>query len=116
MSARASRYIPDRGHYIWLEFTPQSGHEQGGHRPALVISPVSYNSKVGLALLCPITSKAKGYPFEVNVISTNHQLGGVILADQVKSLDWRARHARFISTAPDDVVAEVIGKIQALLR
>jgi mRNA interferase MazF len=108
-------YIPDRGDAIWLNFTPQAGHEQAGHRPALVLSPDSYNRKAGLALLCPITSQEKGYPFEVPLSETD-QVDGVVLADQVKSLDWRERDAEFIEEVPEAVPQEVISKVQALLR
>jgi len=86
-----SNYIPDSGDLVWLEFDPQVGQEQKGRRPALVITPVSYNDKVGLMLCCPITTKAKGYPFEVEV--TSKEVSGVVLSDQVKSLDWRVRRA-----------------------
>jgi mRNA interferase MazF len=106
--------IPDRGDAIWLTFTPQAGHEQAGRRPALVLSPVSYNGKTGLALLCPITSQIKGYPFEV-AIPDGLAVTGVILSDQVKSLDWRARQAEFIARLPDEVVAEVLAKLGTLL-
>lgn len=108
-------YIPDRGDAIWLNFTPQAGHEQAGHRPALVLSPASYNRKAGLALLCPITSQMKGYPFEVQLTGAT-EVQGVILADQVKSLDWQERDAEFIEAVPESVVQEVISKVQALLR
>ena len=108
-------YIPDRGDAIWLTFNPQSGHEQAGRRPALVLSPAAYNGKVGLAILCPVTNQAKGYPFEV-AIPDGHGLTGVILADQVKSLDWRARHAEFTARLPASVVNEVLQKLMTLLR
>ena len=108
-------YVPDRGDAIWLNFTPQAGHEQAGHRPALVLSPESYNQKAGLALLCPITSQEKGYPFEVS-LSNADEVHGVVLADQVKSLDWREREAEFIEAVPEAVTREVISKVQALLR
>jgi mRNA interferase MazF len=108
-------YIPDRGDAIWLNFTPQAGHEQAGHRPALVLSPASYNQKAGLALLCPITSQVKGYPFEVQLTGTT-EVHGVILADQVKSLDWRERDAEFIEEVPEAAIQETIAKVQALLR
>lgn len=107
-------FIPDRGDIVWLWFDPQAGHEQGGHRPALVISPQVYNDKVGLALLCPITSKIKRYPFEV-MLPTNIKVSGVVLADQVKILDWQARKAEFACRVPQEVITEVIAKIQALL-
>ena len=108
-------YVPDRGDAIWLNFTPEAGHEQAGHRPALVLSPDSYNQKAGLALLCPITSQEKGYPFEVSLSETD-EVHGVVLADQVKSLDWRERDAEFIEEVPEAVTQEVISKVQALLR
>ena len=108
------RYVPDRGDLLWLEFSPQSGHEQAGRRPAAVLSPKSYNSKVGLLLACPITSQQKGYPFEV-VIPQGLPVSGVVLADQIKSLDWRARNALFICSLPTDVVEELLGKASALI-
>ncbi|MHB9146662.1 MAG: endoribonuclease MazF [Symbiobacteriia bacterium] len=107
-------YLPERGDIVWLQFDPQAGHEQAGRRPALVVSPSQYNGKVGLALMCPITSKAKGYPFEV-VLPGELSVFGVILADQIKNLDWRVRQAQFECQAPAKVVAEVLDKIQTLL-
>jgi len=107
-------YVPDRGDAVWLEFDPQSGHAQKGRRPALVLSPASYNGKVGLALLCPVTSRAKGYPFEV-ALPDDSGLEGVVLADQVKSLDWRARKVELIGRLPEAVTDEVLGKLGALL-
>lgn len=116
VASQRQKFVPERGDLIWLEFTPQSGHEQAGHRPAIVISPRNYNGKVGLALICPITSKAKGYPFEVEVVLPGkHKASGVALADQVKSLDWRARNATLISRAQPKVVDEVLAKLQSLL-
>lgn len=108
-------YVPDCGDAVWLDFTPQAGHEQAGHRPALVLSPASYNQKAGLALLCPITSQVKGYPFEVQLAGTE-EVHGVVLADQVKSLDWQEREAEFIEEVSEAVTQEVISKVQALLR
>lgn len=110
----ARRYIPARGDVIWITFNPQAGHEQAGRRPALVLSPSSYNGKVGLALLCPITSQIKGYPFEV-ILPSGSTLRGVVLADQVKSLDWRVRKAEFISKLPRETTSEVLDKLGALL-
>ena len=107
-------YIPDRGDLVWLQFNPQAGHEQSGKRPALVISPKSYNGKVGLALMCPVTSKIKGYPFEVS-IPQDFPIEGVILSDQVKSLDWRSRNSVFISKVPDEITMDVISKLELLL-
>ena len=107
-------YIPDRGDIVWLNFSPQSGHEQAGLRPALVISPKVYNQKVGLALFCPITSSVKGYSFEVN-IPADLNIKGVILSDQVRSLDWKQRKARFECRVGGTVMEEVTGKIAALI-
>ena len=108
------RYIPERGDIVWLEFNPQAGYEQAGHRPALVVSPKVYHEKVGLALFCPITSNVKGYPFEV-VLPEKHKVSGAILSDQIKSLDWQARKAKWITSAPKDVLEEVLAKIHTLL-
>ncbi|MEX0331103.1 MAG: endoribonuclease MazF [Puniceicoccaceae bacterium] len=108
-----SRYVPSSGDLVWLTFTPQAGHEQAGHRPALVISQKSYNQRTGLALFCPLTSRAKGYPFEVECRGT--KVNGVVLADQVKSLDWKVRNARRIESAPDGVLEEALAKLKALL-
>jgi mRNA interferase MazF len=112
---KKAKYCPDRGDIIWLDFNPQSGHEQMGRRPALVISPLMYNKKVGLALICPITSQVKNYPFEV-VLPENLKISGVIISDQVKSLDWKVRNAEFIVKAPAGIVAETIGKLSALIK
>lgn len=109
-----AEYVPDRGHIVWLEFSPQAGHEQAGHRPALVLSPRNYNEKTSLALFCPITSKVKGYPFEV-LLPSSSAVKGVALADQIRSLDWRARRARFGVQAPPRAVSEVREKLAALL-
>jgi mRNA interferase MazF len=109
----ARRYVPARGDVVWITFNPQAGHEQAGRRPAVVLSPSSYNGKVGLAILCPVTSLVKGYPFEV-VIPSGLKLSGVILADQVKSLDWRVRRAEFICKLPQDTTSEVTGKLATL--
>jgi len=110
-----SRYIPAQGDIVWLQFTPRAGHEEAGHRPALVVSPKEYNRKVGLALFCPVTSQVKGYPFEV-LLPSGLAASGAILSDQVKSLDWQVRKAKRLSTAPEEVVEEVLGKILALIR
>ena len=108
------RYVPRRGDIVWLSFTPQAGHEQAGRRPALVLSPSAYNGKVGLALFCPITSRIKGYPFEVPV-PEGLAVSGVVLADQVKSLDWRVRRAEFADRLPDPCLADALGMVSALL-
>lgn len=108
-------YIPERGDLVWLTFNPQAGHEQAGRRPAVVLSPSIYNEKVGLALFCPITSQVKGYPFEV-ALPEGLPINGVILTDQVKSLDWRAREAETVTRLPDMVMQEVLSKISTLLK
>ena len=107
-------YVPDRGDAVWLTLDPQTGHEQAGRRPALVLSPAAYNGRVGLALFCPITNQVKGYPFEVP-LPPGLPVTGVILADQVKSLDWRARRAAFICHLPEAIVREALGKLATLL-
>ena len=107
-------YVPERGHVVWLNFTPQSGREQAGKRPAFVISPGAYNKKVGLALFCPITNQIKGYPFEV-LIPDGQNTHGVILSDQVKSLDWNARKAKFVERMSAKTVEEVLIRIAALV-
>ena len=112
MSRRS--YVPDRGDIVWLQFNPQAGHEQAGHRPALVLSPASYNRRSRLMLCCPMTSQKKGYPFEV-VIGTDTNRESVVLADQVKSLDWKVRKAVKKGTASIDVIVETLSKLQALL-
>ncbi len=106
--------VPDRGDAVWIDFNPQSGHEQAGRRPALIISPAAYNGKVGLAIMCPITSRRKGYPFEVQ-IPDGYPVSGVVLADQVKSLDWRARDAEVIQRLPQVVTNEVLAKLATLI-
>lgn len=106
--------VPDRGDVMWLTLDPQSGHEQAGRRPVLVLSPASYNGRLGLALICPITSRVKGYPFEVP-LPGGLAVAGVVLADQVKSLDWRTRKAEFSCVAPEDIVAEVVRLIGYLI-
>ena len=107
-------YVPDRGDVVWLEFDPQAGHEQAGRRPALVVSPRSYNARVGLALLCPITSRQKGYPFEVP-LPAGLEVAGVILADQMKSLDWRVRRATRAAAVPREVLDEVVARLLAIV-
>lgn len=110
----AGGYTPQRGDFVWLHFDPRVGHEQAGHRPALVVSPGSYNSRVGLALFCPVTSRVKGYPFEV-LVPEGSEVAGAVLADQLKSLDWRARNVQLIHPAPEPLVAEVLARILPLL-
>lgn len=107
-------YMPQRGDIVWLSFDPQAGHEQAGRCPAFVLSPESYNRKTGLFLACPITSRAKGYPFEI-VLPDGLAVSGVILADQIKSLDWKVRRAAFASTTDDNVLNEVVSLVLPLI-
>jgi mRNA interferase MazF len=114
MVAQATSYTPCRGDIVYLNFDPTKGHEQRGHRPAFVISPLGYNEKSSLALFMPITKKQKGYPFEV-LLPSGLKIQGVILADQIKCLDWKARDVQFVESAPASVIEEVQAKIEPLL-
>jgi mRNA interferase MazF len=107
-------WVPDRGEFVAINFDPRAGHEQAGRRPALVLSPAIYNGRSALAVFAPITHQIKGYPFEV-LIPKGLEVTGVILADQLKSLDWQARDAQFIATAPSDVLLQVLQKSALLL-
>jgi mRNA interferase MazF len=107
-------FVPDAGDLVWLTFDPQAGHEQAGRRPALVLSPKPYNQKSGLALVCPVTSHVKGYPFEVPVPG-GCGVKGVILSDHVKSLDWKARRAEKIFRVPPATLNEVLARLAPLL-
>jgi mRNA interferase MazF len=107
-------YVPEAGEVVWLMFDPQAGHEQAGHRPALVLSPSSYNGKTGLMVCCPLTTKIKGNPFEVIT-----QIDGIecaVLSDQVKSLDWKIRRAKKKAMVADDLMVHVRAKVKALLQ
>jgi mRNA interferase MazF len=106
------RYVPEAGDIVWLQFNPQAGHEQSGHRPALVVSPSSYNGKTGLMLCCPMTTQVKGYPFEVLIPGDRPC---AVLADQIKSLDWVARKASHKGTVSRSELAQVLAKISALI-
>ena len=110
----AARRAPARGDVVWISPSPQAGHEQAGRRPALVLSPLAYNRKVGLAILCPITNQVKGYPFEVP-LPPDCGVTGAVLSDQVKCLDWRERHAERICRLPKETVLEALGKLGTLL-
>lgn len=107
-------YVPARGDVVWASINPTVGHEQSGRRPALVLSSQSYNRRVGLSLICPITRQSKGYPFEVN-IPIGHNVVGVVLADQVRSIAWRERKAEYICSLPNETVSETIGMIDSVL-
>ena len=108
----ARRYVPEAGDIVWLNFTPQAGHEQAGHRPALVLSPAAYNDKTGLMICCPMTTQIKAYPFEVLIAGTPRS---AVLADQVKSLDWRARKATRKAAVSTEELEDVRAKIRALI-
>lgn len=105
-------YVPDRGDIVWLNFDPQAGHEQKGNHPAIVISPKAYNQKTGLALFCPVTSKVKNYPFEIQIAGN---ISGVILSDQIKSLDWKKRDAQYITKADQHIIKELQENLQLLI-
>jgi mRNA interferase MazF len=107
-------FVPDAGDLVWLTFDPQAGHEQAGRRPALILSPKRYNQKSGLALACPVTHQIKGYPFEVTV-PARCGVEGAILADHVKSLDWKARRATKIGRVPAETIDEVLARLAPLL-
>ncbi|MDE0184904.1 MAG: type II toxin-antitoxin system PemK/MazF family toxin [Candidatus Poribacteria bacterium] len=109
-----SEYVPQRGDAVWLDPNPRAGSEPSGRRPAVVLSPNAYNGKVSLAILCPITNREKGYPFEV-AIPAGLDVSGVILADQVKSVDWRARNAELICPLPAKTVDAVLQRVETLL-
>ncbi len=109
----AKNYTPEKGDLVWLNFTPQSGHEQSGKRPAVVLSPSKYNKKTGLLIACPVNGKIKGYPFEI--IINGRKISGAILADQIKSLDWRSRKASFIEKIREDSFTELQEKLKLLL-
>jgi mRNA interferase MazF len=106
--------VPDAGDLVWLTFDPQTGHEQRGRRPALILSPRAYNAKARLAIACPITSQAKGYPFEV-ALPSGGGIEGVVLADHVKNVDWNARRVQFAATAPAEVLIDVRERLRVLL-
>lgn len=107
-------FIPERGDVVWINLDPQAGHEQAGVRPVLVLSPASYNGRVGLMVCCPITTQSKGYPFEV-LIKNNLKVSGVILADQVKSLDWKACGAKKKGSISNDELTETLNKLKAVI-
>lgn len=107
-------YVPDAGDVVWLEFDPQAGHEQAGHRPALVISPAAYNVKAGLMVCCPLSTKIKGHPFEV--VTQVEGVDCAVLSDQVKSLDWKVRRAKKKAVISAEVMLHVRAKLKALLQ
>lgn len=109
---RSPAWVPDAGDLVWLEFNPQAGHEQAGHRPAVVLSPAAYNGRTGLMVCCPVTTRIKGYPFEVALAS---QPGSVVLSDQVSNLDWRARRATRKGKVLDPELRQVRAKLRALI-
>jgi mRNA interferase MazF len=110
----AKMYVPDRGDVVWIDFDPQAGYERAGRRPALVLSPHVYNRPSGLAVLCPITNQAKGYPFEIP-IPTGLRVSGVILTDQVKNMAWKQRRAAFLCDIPAEILNDVVEKLLTLI-
>ena len=114
MATKRGSYVPKQGDLVWLSFDPQAGHEQAGRRPAVILSPGSYNAATQLAICCPITSKVKGYPFEVE-IPAGLAVGGVVLSDQLKSLDWSARKVEFIASLPTRILLEILRKASLLV-
>jgi mRNA interferase MazF len=112
---KSKQYVPESGDIVWLNFNPQTGHEQSGRRPALVISPQEYNEKTDLAIFCPVTSQVKNYPFEVK-IPDDLEISGVILSDQIKNLNWKIRKAEFICKLPKAALRETLNKMNALLN
>ena len=108
------RYVPNTGDLIWLTFDPQAGREQAGRRPALVLSPAAYNEKTDLAVVCPVSSRVKGYPFEV-LLPEGLAISGVVLSDHLKSLDWKQRKAEFVARVPAEVISEVLARVAPLL-
>ena len=106
-------YVPECGDVVWITLNPQAGHEQAGRRPAVVLSPQNYNGRTGLAILCPVASQVKGYPFEV-LLPAGLSVAGAILSDQVKSLDWRARNVELICALPEETISEVLQKLLTL--
>lgn len=107
-------FIPERGDIVWINMSPQAGHEQSGRRPAVILSPSVYNARAGLALMCPVTSRVKGYPFEV-ALPPGLPAAGVVLSDQVRSLDWCQRQAEFIATLPVSVTDDILARVRALV-
>ncbi|MGE4271254.1 MAG: endoribonuclease MazF [Desulfitobacterium sp.] len=110
-----NQYVPKRGDIVWIQLNPQVGHEQQGTRPALVLSAQEYNSRTGMGIFCPITSRVKGFPFEVR-LPEELEIRGVVLVDQIKSLDWKGRNASFICKAPKETVEDVILKLEAIIK
>jgi len=113
-TSQTPTYVPDRGDFVWLSFDPQAGREQAGRRPGLILSPARYNGRIGLALICPITNQIKGYPFEV-MLPPGLSIRGVVLADHVRSVDWRARRAVLVGAAPATLLDEVVARLGPLL-
>ena len=109
-----SNYVPEKGDLVWLDFDPQTGHEQKGRRPAVCVSQKKYNQKIGLALLCPVASHIKGQPFEV--VLENHSINGCILSDQVKNLDWTKRNCDFIEKTTEEEINSVVDNIKLMIE
>ena len=115
MATKSREYCPDAGDLVWIDLNPALGHEQSGHRPAIVLTPRQYNERSGLCIVCPITSRARGYPFEV-AISSGHAISGVILVDQVRSVSWEKRYVKMGGVAPVKLLDEVRERLAVLLQ
>jgi mRNA interferase MazF len=115
LATRSGDYCPDAGELIWIDLNPTLGHEQSGHRPAIVLTPRQYNERSGLCIICPITSRARGYPFEV-AIPPEHAISGLILVDQVRSVSWEKRYVKVAGAAPAKLLDEVRERLAALLQ
>ena len=115
MATKSGDYCPDAGDLVWIDLNPTLGHEQSGHRPALVLTPRQYNVRSGLCIICPITSRARGYPFEV-AIPEGHAISGIILVDQARSLSWEERYVKMAGVAPVKLLDEVRERLAALLQ
>jgi mRNA interferase MazF len=115
LAARSGDYCPDAGDLVWIDLNPTLGHEQSGHRPAIVLTPRQYNVRSGLCIICPITSRARGYPFEV-AIPAGHGISGIILVDQVRSVSWEKRYVKRAGVAPIQLLDDVRERLAALLQ
>lgn len=115
MATKSGDYCPDTGDLVWIDLDPTVGHEQSGHRPAIVLTPRSYNVRSGLCILCPITTRARGYPFEI-AIPHGHPISGIVLVDQVRSVSWETRYAKLAGVAPAKLVDEIRERLAVLLQ
>jgi mRNA interferase MazF len=115
LAAKSGEYCPDAGELVWIDLDPTLGHEQSGHRPAIVLTPRQYNVRSGLCIVCPITSRARGYPFEI-AVPPGHAISGVVLVDQLRSVSWEKRYLKMVGAAPEKLVDEVRERLAVLLQ